>query len=122
MTVTIADGLGASTTPDLLTQWRSSRSAGSLVHRPVANEAAPLVDLLAATLRAGSFTCVYTGPDARARAFDAERILAQARSFTLTDTAIPQTNMTFVLAGTVDLGPSSGGTGWELSIGFEQVG
>ncbi|WP_157540754.1 hypothetical protein [Microbacterium sp. XT11] len=106
-------------TPKVVQGFESARAARTIVHT-ILGRADPDITYRPAALRSGTLTLVFAnGADAAA----AEAVLVMPQTFTLSDTAVPQVAMKFVVAGgdvvrTLDDGTR---TVWTVKIPFREV-
>lgn len=108
-------------TPEVVNGYEASRSVETIVHKIIGRED-PDITLRPAGLRSGTLTLVFaTGADASA----AEAALLFPQVLTLSDTAVPEVSMSFVVGpegqastSTLDLESQ---TVWLVELPFHEV-
>lgn len=118
MSTIITHGAGT-ITPEVVDGYEAVRQARSIVHN-IIGRPDPDVTFRPAGLRSGTLSLVFA---TSARAHAAASVLAVPGRFNLTDVAVPEVSMAFVVAGgeiSVQL-DSATRTVWTVTIPFQEV-
>lgn len=116
-TITAASGTPATTSPTLVLGYDTERVGQNIVHRLIGGEIA--VVMYPATPRSGTLRLFY--PD-RTAAFASLNLHARATTFTITDTAMSQVAMTYVVDGAVTATlDEETRDAWVVSVAYQEI-
>lgn len=107
----------ATTTPDLVLGYETSRQSRNIVHELIGGGIS--ITLVPASPRSGALQLFYI---AEADAWASMALHATADSFTLADTDIPDVGMTYVLSGSVDIAlDEQTRAQWVVTVNYQEI-
>lgn len=116
-TATITRGL-ESVSPYLVLGFRSTRAHGNIIH-PIENSVDPDVTFAPAGLRTGTMRLFFLNA---ADALEAEQLHTLVGVFTLVDTALPLSNMSYVPVGDIDMEfDEATQKRWTVTVRYQEV-